>query len=118
VFGASTNPRQAEQAANGSHEFAEYFSELIARYESSPADNLITALIAARHDADPPLSAMELVGACTLLLFAGHETTTGLIANAAHALTAHPDQQAWLRAIPERIAGASRSCIATTARPS
>ena len=106
VSGASTNPNQAERAANGSREFATYFTELIARYERAPEDNLISALIAARHEADPPLSAMELVGACTLLLFAGHETTTGLIANATRTLVEHPDELHWLRDNPDRIVGA------------
>jgi hypothetical protein len=106
VFGASTNPQQAERAAAGSKEFAAYFGELIAHYERTPADNLISALIAARHDANPPLSATELVGACTLLLFAGHETTTGLIGNSAVTLATHPDDQSWLRDRPSETATA------------
>ena len=106
VFGASTNPQQAERAAAGSREFAAYFGELIAHYERSPGDNLISALIAARHAADPPLGASELVGACTLLLFAGHETTTGLIGNAAVTLATHPDDQAWMREHPAQTPGA------------
>jgi cytochrome P450 len=104
VFGASTSPNQAERAASGSHEFATYFTELIARYERTPEDNLISALIAARHDAEPPLTATELVGACTLLLFAGHETTTGLIANATRTLVEHPGEQQWLREHHDQVA--------------
>jgi cytochrome P450 len=106
VFGASTNPRQAETAAEGTRAFAEYFTWLVARYEREPADNLISALIAARHEADPPLGAMELVGALTLLLFGGHETTTNLIGNATVALCRHPDQLRWLHHHPDQIAGA------------
>jgi cytochrome P450 len=60
----------------------------------------------ARHDANPPLSATELVGACTLLLFAGHETTTGLIGNSAVTLATHPDDQSWLRDHPAQTAPA------------
>lgn len=106
VFGASGNPRQAEDAAAGAARFTTYFSDLIRHYKQHPADNLISALIAARHQADPPLRPSELVGACTLLLFGGHETTTNLIANAALALTTHPDQRDWLVNHPERIANA------------
>jgi len=104
VFGASTTPHQAERAASGSRDFAAYFGELISRYERAPERNLISALIAARDEAEPPLTAIELVGACTLLLFAGHETTTGLIANSVLALMEHPDQRAWLRDRPHDIA--------------
>ncbi|HEY9416101.1 MAG TPA: cytochrome P450, partial [Pseudonocardia sp.] len=35
---------------------------------------------------------LRLIGACTLLLFAGHETTTNLLTNAALSLIRHPDQ--------------------------
>jgi cytochrome P450 len=103
VFGASSNPQQAERAAEGSARFAEYFRGLIAHYEARPTDNLISALIAAADLADPPLSPTELVGACTLLLFGGHETTTNLIGNAALALLDHPDDLRWLADHPESI---------------
>jgi cytochrome P450 len=96
VFGTSNKSAQAETAAAGTARFAEYFTELITHYERNPGDNLISDLISARDVADPPLSATELVGACTLLLFGGHETTTNLIANGARSLLDHPDQQAWL----------------------
>jgi cytochrome P450 len=81
VFGASNRADQAATAAAGSARFAEYFSTLIGRYRRAPADNLVSALIEAADVADPPLPATELVGACTLLLFGGHETTTNLIGN-------------------------------------
>ena len=41
-----------------------------------------------------------------LLLAAGHETTVNLIANGVHALLAHPDQLALLRAGPDRLPAA------------
>ena len=101
VFGASGDPRQAATAAAGSARFAAYFTGLIEHYERHPDDNLISALIAAKDEADPPLRATELVGACTLLLFGGHETTTSLIGNALLALLQHPEQQRWLQEHPE-----------------
>jgi cytochrome P450 len=106
VFGAGNRADQAETAAAGSAQFVEYFSALIARYERDPADNLVSALIAARDTADAFLTANELVGALTLLLFGGHETTTNLIGNAVIALLRHPDELAWLRANPDAAAGA------------
>lgn len=98
VFGASNRPDQAATAAAGSARFAEYFTALIERYRASPADNLVSALIEAAEVADPPLAPTELVGACTLLLFGGHETTTNLIGNTVFSLLTHPDVLARFRA--------------------
>ncbi len=106
VFGTSSDAQRAERAARGAAEFAAYFTELLAHHERHPTDDLVSALLAARDVADPPLSASELVGACTLLLFGGHETTTSLIANSAVALLAHPDQRRWLADHPSAIANA------------
>ena len=108
VFGASNRDDQAEQAAAGSAQFIEYFTWLIEKYRADPEDNLVSALIAVTRD-DPEeagLSPSELVGACTLLLFGGHETTTNLIGNTTRSLLHHPDQLAWLRANPESLAPA------------
>jgi cytochrome P450 len=104
VFGTANRAEQAATAAQGTARFVEYFTALIAEYERSPSDNLISSLIEARRLAEPPLSACELVGACTLLLFGGHETTTNLIGNAVRALLDHPDQAQWLRDHPDAIA--------------
>jgi cytochrome P450 len=106
VFGTANRAEQAATAAEGTARFVEYFTALIDEYERSPADNLISALIEARDLAEPPLSASELVGACTLLLFGGHETTTNLIGNAARSLLDHPDQLAWLHDRPDAIVNA------------
>ena len=93
VFGESENIDQAATAADGSAEFTEYFQWLIRERTEAPGDDLISALIAARGTDDSPgLTDMELVGACTLLLFAGHETTTNLITNSSLALLEYPDQ--------------------------
>jgi cytochrome P450 len=110
VFGASNRPDQAEQAAAGSAQFADYFGWLVAKYTAEPADNLVSALIAVTRDdaasGGSGLTPAELVGTCTLLLFGGHETTTNLIGNAALALLRAPDQRAWLRDHPSAMGGA------------
>jgi cytochrome P450 len=103
VFGTTADPRRAEQAARGTRRFTEYFSALVADRERHPGDDLISALVAARDASDPPIGPMELVGACTLLLFGGHETTTGLITLATHSLGRHPDQLAWLAEHPGAV---------------
>jgi cytochrome P450 len=105
VFGASNRPDQAEQAAAGSAQFADYFGWLIRKYEQEPADNLVSDLIAVTR-IDPQgsgLSPTELVGACTLLLFGGHETTTNLIGNSTHSLLTNPSEFARLAERPEQV---------------
>ncbi|MEO1061560.1 MAG: cytochrome P450 [Actinomycetota bacterium] len=108
VFGASNRDDQAEQAAAGSAQFIDYFGWLIDRYTADPEDNLVSALIAVTRD-EPDgsgLTPSELVGACTLLLFGGHETTTNLIGNTTRSLLRHPDQLAWLSAHPDAMGSA------------
>ncbi len=99
VFGAVEGERRNALAREGAREFYDYFEVLIRRYEANPADNLISRLIAAR-DAGEALTDGQMVGACTLLLFGGHETTTGLIANGVATLLANPEQLEALRADP------------------
>jgi cytochrome P450 len=96
----STEPGAADEAPiiGAAGEFTRFFTALIDRERRSPTGTVLTALV--RHASDD-LSAMELVGACTLLLFAGHETTTTLIGNAIAMLLDRKDLQDWLRAHPE-----------------
>lgn len=105
VFGAAERGERAERAAAGTDRFADYFRGLIDRYTDSPEDNLISALIAVTsHDRDDVgLTPSELVGACTLLLFGGHETTTNLIGASVRSLLMHPDQLALLRERPDLV---------------
>jgi cytochrome P450 len=58
---------------------------------------VVDALIAA-HDGQSRLDADELIGNLILLLFAGHETTTNLLANGLRTLLLNPAQMADLRA--------------------
>ncbi|MFD8149349.1 cytochrome P450 [Streptomyces sp. NPDC059720] len=60
-----------------------------------PADDLTTALIAARDEGE--LSEQELMDNLILLLTAGFETTVNLIDNTVHSLLTHPDQLALVR---------------------
>jgi len=69
----------------------DYFSDLIERRTADPADDLLSALIAARDDQDK-LSNAEVLAVSILLFAAGAETTTNLIGNGMNALLDHPDQ--------------------------
>jgi cytochrome P450 len=71
----------------------------------NPADDLLSALIAAEEDGDR-LSPEELVDTLLLLYLAGHETTVNLIGNGTVALLRHRDQFERLAADPSLDAGA------------
>jgi cytochrome P450 len=103
-FGA-LDPAERAAAEQASLEFGEYFTELIAKRRSSPADDLLTKLIKA-EDAGDRLTVEELIATCVLLLVAGHETTVGLISNAMLALLRNPAQFAALAADPALAANA------------
>jgi cytochrome P450 len=79
VFSAEVAGTDSEVAIGAAEHFTSYFGDLIDERRRRPGDDVISALVEA-SDAGGP-SAQELVGACTLLLFAGHETTSGLLAN-------------------------------------
>jgi cytochrome P450 len=74
-----------------------YFTELVAAKRAHPADDLVSALIDARDSADS-LNERELIAMLFLLLVAGHETTTNLIASGTLALLLNPAEMGRLRA--------------------
>jgi cytochrome P450 len=88
-----------------------YFIRLVAAKRARPADDLVSALIVAR-DADESgggadsLSEHELIAMLFLLLIAGHETTTNLIASGTLALLTNPAELSRLRTDPALLPGA------------
>ncbi|MFI9721176.1 cytochrome P450 [Streptomyces sp. NPDC052396] len=101
------NPDQetARRAVRASEEFSAYLAGLIAERRAEPADDLISALIAACDDGER-LSEEEVVATCVLLLNAGHEATVNATGNGWWALFRHPGQPAALRADPGLLPGA------------
>jgi cytochrome P450 len=79
-----------------------YLAQLIATKRAAPADDLMSALIAARDEQDK-LSERELVMLCLALLIAGHETTANQINMFLLTLLQYPDELARLRADPDAI---------------
>jgi cytochrome P450 len=72
-----------------SREIGDYFRELIKERGNKPGNDLVSDLIAA-HEGGETLSAQELVDFCIVLLVAGNETTTNLLANAIVCLNESP----------------------------
>jgi cytochrome P450 PksS len=77
------------------------FDRLVAEARRSPDDRIVSALVRAHDDDGDRLSDAEIVSMVFLLLFAGHDTTSGLISTGVLALLEHPDQLALLRERPE-----------------
>jgi cytochrome P450 len=98
VFSAESKTSSADHAIAGAEHFWRYFTELCDHRRRHPGDDLVSDLVASVGPGG--LEAVELVGACTLLLFAGHETTTGLLASGTRVLLDNPAELGRLRDDP------------------
>ena len=105
--------RDSGEIMTSAAELYGYFGTLIENKRAQPADDLTSALIAARDDADR-LSEHELTAMCCGLLIAGHETTANQINLSLLLLLDHPGQVAVLRADPGLIPGAVEELLRCT----
>jgi len=105
--------RDSDEIMTAAVELYGYFVTLIENKRAQPADDLTTALIAARDDADR-LSEHELTAMCCGLLIAGHETTANHINLSLLLLLDHPGQMAALRADPGLIPTAVEELLRCT----
>lgn len=85
-------------------ELVAHFEELIAERRARPRADLISALVRSEEE-DGALSPDEVVAMLVILLIAGNETTTNLIATGTHLLLDHPEALAALRADAALIPG-------------
>ena len=104
---APANDREARAAAD---ELSAYMRALLDERRRDPADDLVSALLAASSGGDR-LSPDELLSSTWLLLVAGHETTVNLIGNAMAELLVRPDERADLVAEPKRIPAAIQELL-------
>jgi cytochrome P450 len=93
-------PAGMEAAAN----LIKYFAEQVTERRSAPRDDLTDALIAAKIDGDR-LEDPDIIAFLFLMIIAGNETTTKLLANALYWLWRNPDQRDLVRADPALIPG-------------
>ena len=77
--------------------FSDYTAQLVADKRRHPQDDLISHLIQIEEEGDR-LDESELLSMISLLIFAGHETTSNLIGIGTLMLLDHPDQLAKLKA--------------------
>ncbi len=87
------------RAVESLHALLAYLRAALRRARAQPGDDLLSVLLVAEQRGDVR-DDDELLGICTLLLTAGTETSTNLIANGLLGLLRHPDRLAELRDDP------------------
>jgi cytochrome P450 len=80
------------EGATAFRRIREYFAALLGDRRGAPGEDLLSALLAI-DGAEDPLSEDEILGFCVLMIVAGNETTTKLIANALYWLDRNPRQR-------------------------
>ncbi|MEU5266180.1 cytochrome P450 [Amycolatopsis sp. NPDC021455] len=77
-----------------------YMASLVARARAEPGEDMLGMLVREHGD---DLTTDELIGIASLLLLAGHETTSNMLSLGTLALLQHPDQLAMIREDPSRV---------------
>ena len=103
-----------EEIVAGNRALQDYIAGLVERKRAEPADDMLSALIAARDNEDR-LSEEELVSFGVTLLVAGHETTANQIGNFVFHLLRTPDRLGELRADPSLLPAAIEELLRFTA---
>jgi cytochrome P450 len=85
----STVSIQTDERLQNLQAMVAYFGQMAAARRAHGADDLISALVEADVEREA-LQDWEILGFCILLLIAGNETTTNLLGNMLHALSARP----------------------------
>ncbi|SOX56153.1 cytochrome P450 [Mycobacterium ahvazicum] len=90
------------EAVEASINLIVYYQQMVAERRTKPTDDLTTALLEAEIDGDR-LTDDEVLGFMFLMVIAGNETTTKLLANAAFWGHKNPDQLAGVYDDPELV---------------
>ena len=101
---------QAQNVSAAAASIYEEFARLLEERRRARRDDLMSALLDAEL-AGSRLTRDELLGFCFVLIVAGNDTTTNLIANGAVLLAEHPEQRAWLAADAARIPAAIEEMV-------
>jgi pimeloyl-[acyl-carrier protein] synthase len=105
AIGLPSDTSIVERGRTARRAIGDYFRRLVPKRRASPANDLLTGLIAAEEQGDK-LSEGEVIAMCVLLFIAGHETTVNLIGNGLLALLRHPEQLALVRKDAALVPGA------------
>lgn len=90
------------QGVQASMKLLQYFFELVAARRKRPGADLASALLAVEVDGDR-LDAKDVIAFCYLMIIAGNETTTKLLANALYWLEKNPAARAEVTANPALV---------------
>lgn len=90
-FGGGTDPGRWQAGVEGIEGLIGYVEPRVKQRKANPQNDYISALLQAEWKGDR-LTDKEVIVHCANLLFAGHETTTNLLANGLHLLLSHRDQ--------------------------
>jgi cytochrome P450 len=97
VFGATRRPDYEDVARSAGAEFHDNMRAILDDRRDNPRNDLASILVAMENEPDG-LTTLEIIGACSLLLFAGHDTTSSFIGSATLALLDDADASEALRA--------------------
>ncbi len=94
--------QSVEQAAKSANDLVEYCRQLIVEKEKNPADDMLSRVI---QDQVLPghLTREELADICSMILRAGHDTTTNMIGLGTLLLLEHPEELEKLKADPALV---------------
>lgn len=96
------NEAAVETGYRGVVDLREYVLDLLQRKRKSPAHDVLSALAnPVNADADEAVPDDDIVGLFMAMIIAGHETTTGLIGNAIHAILGDPRCRQWILDNPD-----------------
>lgn len=104
VFGATRIPDYEERARAAGAEFHEIMGALLEQRRREPRDDLLSALVALEGLEDG-LDWAEILGAVSIVLFAGHDTTSSLLGAGTLALLDDPASAEQLRAVDDEARG-------------
>ncbi len=96
----------ARKGAEGNEALRAYAADLIEKKRGNPQPDFISQLVQVQQAEDGRMNVDEVISQSVLLLAAGHETTTNLIANGLLAFLRHPEQWRALCADPSLARGA------------
>lgn len=108
--GITFDPSAFWERTRKSAQLDAYFRDLIQRRSKEPGEDLISALIRARDEADA-LTEDEMVAQCQVILTAGHETTTVALGSAMALLAKQPEVWALMREQPEVVPTVVEECL-------
>ena len=103
-------PESVDRALHGSAELFGYLPPLIQARRRKPKDDLLSAMVAAEHQGRR-MTDEEIAGTAFLLLTAGNETTTNLIANMAMIVGTDADLRRTLIDDPSLIPAAAEEVL-------